>query len=355
MAVAEVHPSVEELTAFTLGTLSDEAQASIEDHVATCTSCQERAATAPGDSFVELVRSVRVRTSQEADTIAEAAAQVQTPVLFADVAGTEALAPAVAPAAPAESGRPENGDAIPPELAGHARYRVVRLLGSGGMGAVYLAEHRVMRRCVAVKIIRRDYTANPNVLDRFRGEVENAARLSHPNIVTTYDAEDAGETHFLAMEYVEGTDLGRLVQEHGTLPVDRACDYVRQAALGLQYAFEQQGMVHRDLKPHNLMLTQPALYCPYLFRVCRILSLRLHDTGPESRLAALESPCLRRIGRSGRLQSVDQHRHIRAVRGAAAHERMGPGTNAGLRAGSAVGEPGKDSRHGPRKRTALPV
>jgi serine/threonine protein kinase len=64
----------------------------------------------------------------------------------------------------------------------------------------------------------------------------------------------AGETHFLVMEYVEGTDLGRLIQERGPLPVDRACDYVRQAALGLQHAFEQ-GMVHRDLKPHNLMLT----------------------------------------------------------------------------------------------------
>jgi hypothetical protein len=84
--------------------------------------------------------------------------------------------------------------------------------------------------------------------------VRAAALLAHPNIVTTYDAEDAGETHFLVMEYVEGIDLGRLVQERGPLPADRACDYIRQAALGLQHAFEQ-GMVHRDLKPHNLMLT----------------------------------------------------------------------------------------------------
>jgi hypothetical protein len=122
------------------------------------------------------------------------------------------------------------------------------------MGAVYEAEHRVMRRPVAVKVIRRDYTANPEALKRFRREVANAARLSHPNIVTTHDAEDAGETQFLVMEYVEGTDLGRLVQRRGPLPVDSACDYVRQAALGLQHAFEK-GMVHRDLKPHNLMLT----------------------------------------------------------------------------------------------------
>jgi WD40 repeat protein/serine/threonine protein kinase len=144
-------------------------------------------------------------------------------------------------------------DAIPPELARHERYRVVRLLGVGGMGAVYEAEHLVMQRPVALKIIRRAYTARADALERFRREVRAAARLSHPNIVATTDAEDAGETHFLVMEYVEGTDLGRLVQERGPLRVDRACDYVRQAALGLQYAFEQ-GMVHRDLKPHNLML-----------------------------------------------------------------------------------------------------
>jgi WD40 repeat protein/serine/threonine protein kinase len=254
MAVADVHPSVEELLAFSLGTLGEETKALIEAHVAACTSCQERAANAPGDSFVELLRRTYARTSRGADTFVDAAEQVQTPVPPSAVAGTEGLPPAVAPSAPAESGRPQVPDAIPPELAHHERYRVVRLLGTGGMGAVYEAEHLVMRRRVAVKVIKREYTANADALERFRREVRNAARLSHPNIVTTYDAEDAGETRFLVMEYVEGTDLGRLVQERGLLAVDRACDYARQAALGLQYAFEQC-MVHRDLKPHNLMVT----------------------------------------------------------------------------------------------------
>jgi serine/threonine protein kinase len=196
---------------------------------------------------VEVLRSVHARTSRGADTFVVAAAQMPTPVPLAAVAVTDALAPA-------ESDRPQVPDALPPELVRHERYRVVRLLGVGGMGAVYEAEHRVMQRPVALKVINRAYTANAAARERFRREVRAAARLSHPNIVTTYDAEDAGETHFLVMEYVEGTDLGRLVQERGPLPVDRACDYVRQAALGLQYAFEQ-GMVHRDLKPHNLMLT----------------------------------------------------------------------------------------------------
>jgi WD40 repeat protein len=237
MAVAEGHPSAEELAAFTLGTLDDDTDASIGDHVDSCKSCQERAATAPDDTFVELLRDVYAVTGSETDTDAGFAAQVLTPLSLL-----------------AKPDRVEVPEALPAELAHHERYLVVRFVGAGGMGAVYEAEHRVLRRPVALKVIKRAYTANAAALERFRREVRTAARLSHPNIVTTYDAEDAGETHFLVMEYIEGTDLGRLVQESGPIPVDRACDYVRQAALGLQYAFEQ-GMVHRDLKPQNLMLT----------------------------------------------------------------------------------------------------
>jgi WD40 repeat protein len=254
MAVAEAHPSAEELAAFTLGALDDERQASLEAHVAACSSCQERAAVAPGDALVELLRNVHARTSRGADTLVEAAAQAQTPVPLSAVAETEAPMSAVALSAPAASDCPEVADALPQELARLPRYRVVRLLGLGRMGAVYEAEHRVLQRPVALRVIKRACTANAAALERFHREVRAAARLSHPNIVTTYDAEDAGETHFLVMEYVDGTDLGRLVQERGRLPVGRACEYVRQAALGLQHAFEQ-GMVHRDLRPHNLMLT----------------------------------------------------------------------------------------------------
>ena len=181
MAVAEAHPSVEELAAFTLGSLGEDAQASIEAHVAVCTSCQERAAVAPGDAFFELLRSVHARTGRGADTVAEAAAQVQTPVPLSAVAVTDAIAPADAPPATAASGRPEVPDGVPPELARHERYRVARLLGAGGMGAVPEAEHRVMHKSVALKVIKRDYTASPDALVRFRREVRAAARLSPPN------------------------------------------------------------------------------------------------------------------------------------------------------------------------------
>jgi WD40 repeat protein len=122
------------------------------------------------------------------------------------------------------------------------------------MGAVYKAEHRLMGRVVALKALHRQLTERPAVVERFRREVQAAAGLSHPNVVAALDADQAGDRHFLVMEYVEGITLARLVHEHGPLPPESACEYARQAALGLQHAHEK-GLVHRDVKPANLMLT----------------------------------------------------------------------------------------------------
>jgi serine/threonine protein kinase len=132
---------------------------------------------------------------------------------------------------------------------------VVGVLGKGGMGIVYKAEHRVMKRPVALKVIGSHLMADPAAVERFRREVEAAAKLSHPNIVTAYDAEQAGNCHFLVMELVDGLSLDRVLRRQGPLPVFLACDYVWQAALGLQHANEH-GMVHRDIKLQNLMLTR---------------------------------------------------------------------------------------------------
>src|SRR5262249_3383132 len=134
-------------------------------------------------------------------------------------------------------------------------YVLVDRLGEGGMGTVFKARHRHMGRVVALKIIRKEKLANPDAVQRFYREVQAAAQLVHPNIVLAFDAAQDGNTHYLSMEYVDGTDLARLVRESGPLPVAKACEYVRQAALGLQHAHER-GMVHRDIKPHNLLLTR---------------------------------------------------------------------------------------------------
>jgi serine/threonine protein kinase len=143
---------------------------------------------------------------------------------------------------------------VPAELANHPRYRVLQLLGAGGMGSVYKAEHRLMERLVALKVINATLINQPGAVERFHREVKAAARLVHSHIVTAYDAEQVGDMHFLVMEFVEGWSLAKVIEKKGRLPVPHACDYIRQAALGLQHAFEQ-GMVHRDIKPHNLMLT----------------------------------------------------------------------------------------------------
>jgi serine/threonine protein kinase len=134
-------------------------------------------------------------------------------------------------------------------------YVLLGRLGEGGAGQVFKARHRRMNRLVAVKVLRKELLAEAEVVARFYREVQLVGQLSHPHIVRAYDAGPVGATHFLAMEHVEGTDLDRLVKRSGPLPQELACAYVRQAALGLQYAHEH-GLIHRDIKPANLMLSK---------------------------------------------------------------------------------------------------
>ena len=132
-------------------------------------------------------------------------------------------------------------------------YVVLDRIGQGGMGQVYKAKHRVMKRLVALKTLPGTATRSAQAVRRFHREVEVAARLVHPNIVTAHDAREDHGIHFLVMEYVEGEDLSTLVKRLGRLPVKTAIDYVLQAARGLEYAHSQK-VIHRDIKPSNLVL-----------------------------------------------------------------------------------------------------
>lgn len=185
--------------------------------------------------------------------------------------------PADALAAPLRRTAPgDEADSLPIELRDHPRYQIGKFLGSGGMGLVYQAEHRLMNRVVALKIIHRELSRNPKVLRRFRQEVKAAARLAHPNIVTAFDAEQAGDVHFLVMEFVDGLSLDRLVQKRGGMEVAYASHYVRQAAKGLQHALEA-GMVHRDIKPQNLMVTKKGQIKILDFGLARLASEARED------------------------------------------------------------------------------
>lgn len=139
------------------------------------------------------------------------------------------------------------------------KYRLLSLLGRGGMSSVYLAEHTVMRRRSAIKVLPFKQVKNEAALGRFHREAQAVASLDHPNIVRAYDVdhvmEGSTEIHFLVMEHVEGRSLQQLVDEDGPVEFANAVEYARQAASGLIHAHES-GMVHRDVKPSNLLLDE---------------------------------------------------------------------------------------------------
>ncbi|HYO26146.1 MAG TPA: serine/threonine-protein kinase, partial [Lacipirellulaceae bacterium] len=135
------------------------------------------------------------------------------------------------------------------------KYKLLRHLGKGGMSQVYLAEHTLMKRKVAIKVLPSNRVTDSTYLERFRIEARAAAKLDDPNIVRAYDIDQDGNTHYIVMEYVEGQDLHQLVRDKGPLPYEKAADYVAQVARGLSHA-HSMGLVHRDIKPANCLLAK---------------------------------------------------------------------------------------------------
>jgi serine/threonine protein kinase len=129
-------------------------------------------------------------------------------------------------------------------------------LGEGGVSQVFKAWDTQKGRVVAVKVLRQNLASPSDGIRQFRRELKTVALLAHTNVIKTFDAYEVGDRHYFAMEYVEGTDLDRFVKDSGPLPVEQACDFIRQVAQGLQHA-HQHGLVHRDVKPANLFLINP--------------------------------------------------------------------------------------------------
>jgi len=133
------------------------------------------------------------------------------------------------------------------------RYRIIRKLGAGGMADVYLAEDQELGRRVAIKILNDRHAADDSFIERFRREAKNAAGLSHPNIVSIYDRGEAEGTYYIAMEYLDGRSLKELIVGRGPAPVKTAIDYARQILAAVGFA-HKHGIVHRDIKPHNVLV-----------------------------------------------------------------------------------------------------
>ncbi|MFO0818626.1 MAG: protein kinase [Pirellulales bacterium] len=249
------HPTDEILRRFALGELDAAGHDEVERHVEACDRCCAVLRTAPDDSLVASLK------------------QESGAAVLQDL-------PPLGSAAPSS---PTITSPIPAELRDHPRYRIIKQVGAGGMGVVYKAEHRFMERLVALKVINRRLLRNANALERFRLEVKAAARLSHPNIVTAHDADQAGDLHILVMEYVDGISVARQVEKAGPMPVKHACQFTRQVALGLQHA-HQRGMAHRDIKPQNLMLTKDGRVKILDFGLARLVRERESPLGTDETL-----------------------------------------------------------------------
>jgi serine/threonine-protein kinase len=141
------------------------------------------------------------------------------------------------------------------------QYRLQRLLGAGGMGEVYLAEHRLLKRPCAIKLIHPERASDPQLLQRFEREVQATALLSHPNTVEVYDYGHADDgTFYYVMEYLPGLSLDAMVERSGPLPAARVVHYLHQLCGALREA-HQAGLVHRDIKPSNIIACNPGGLC----------------------------------------------------------------------------------------------
>jgi len=169
------------------------------------------------------------------------------------------------------------------------RYRILRKVGAGGMANVYLAEDQELGRRVAIKVLDERHASDEQFVERFRREAQNAAGLSHPNIVSVYDRGEAQGSYYIAMEYVEGRTLKELLVARGPSPVGLAIDYTRQILAALRFA-HRNGIVHRDIKPHNVIVDSEGRVKVMDFGIARAGASQMTEAGSIIGTAQYLSP-----------------------------------------------------------------
>lgn len=226
----------DQLKSFALGRLNDEQAQQVAAHLQKCADCEQSLAgfDDTNDSLMLQIRSASAMAGAE-----ECPAELERALGEIATSRTNTKRPAFKPTG-------SNDDWV-------RDYRLLEQLGQGGMGTVYKAIHERLQRTVALKLLPAKRLRNNEAVGRFEREMRAIGRLDHPAIVRATDAGEVDGTHFLAMDYVPGIDVSKVVRLIGPLRVPDACEIVRQAAIGLSYA-HGQGLIHRDVKPSNIML-----------------------------------------------------------------------------------------------------
>jgi serine/threonine protein kinase len=246
---ANACPNRDELVAWSRGHMARERREAIAEHVEQCPAClASLKALAPAE------RRRRDLGPPASDSFPDEP-EGRGPTARSGALGPDPDRPDRDPGcemSPQATDEPDgSGSTLPWQLG---EYQIQEELGRGGMGAVYRARHARLKRVVALKTVAAHRLNDPVARARFEREMEAVGKVDHPNIVRASDAGEFGGVLFLVMEYIEGTDLSRLVKRRGPLPVAESCEIIRQVAEGLEHA-HRQGLVHRDIKPSNVMLT----------------------------------------------------------------------------------------------------
>jgi serine/threonine protein kinase len=236
-------PSREEIAAYLASALDDASADRFASHVEDCQACQAALQTMCefDDTLLEQLRSPAVDSPYVGESECERA--------------VERAAVGIPDSSNAKEGKTEGTEELPEVFAHLTEYRTLGKVGEGGMGSVYRAVHTRLGRTVAIKLLLKHRSKDPKAVARFEREMKAVGGLSHPNIVRAYDAREVDGTLFLVMEFLEGLSLGDVLRSLGATSVAEACELIRQAALGLSCA-HGQGLIHRDVKPSNLMLDQ---------------------------------------------------------------------------------------------------
>lgn len=279
-------PGQSVLTAITLGKLPVEEIERLGRHLEVCGTCQ---------------RLLEGLDAVEDSVIADIKGQAGLPPPNPELEEQIRQAEAISRVAWRDESQVNAIDQPPPIRV--RQYQVLGRIGQGGMGAVYKARHPHLKRDVAIKLLPMSRLGSPDSVLRFQREMEAVGRLDHPNLVRAHDAGEANGQHFLVMEFLDGTDLSKLVRAHGPLSVANACEIIHRAAQGLQYA-HTQGLIHRDVKPSNLFLTRDG--------TVKVLDLGLAKFADEVATAGESTGCGQIVG-TGDFISPEQGQDTRGA------------------------------------------